>query len=452
MNISRENLSDLDLLIKVEIGESDYAEEVKKQLKNYKNKATVPGFRKGMAPMGLIERMYKGAIVADAVQNKLTSSLYDYLENEKLDILGSPLSNDEKTGTIDFENNKDFTFYFDAALMPKVELAWDKVDAKLYQVKVNPKDIDKRVDDIAKRFGKFETPETVGDNDFVYGKVEELDKEGNVKEGGVSTFTSFDLSNLKNHDEIFPLFEGKKAEDKVVFNAAKAFTASDIETNFRIDAAAAKKFKSDVQLTLSGISRTTPHEVNDELFKKVFPNDEVKDLAAFRKLVSKDIEKQYNEQCEIFFVNEVHKQLLDNFTAEMPEAFLKRWILSREEKEMTMETLEEQWADKYVPSLRWEMVDSALNKIKKLEPSQRDVLDYIKNILREGDVKQEGEDDKAQDARLEQAAQSIAKERQNVQNIIDRLYSHNSFLLYSEQLKPEAEKISIKEFGEKIKG
>lgn len=452
MNISRENLSDLDLLIKVEIGESDYAEEVKKQLKNYKNKAMVPGFRKGMAPMGLIERMYKGAIVADAVQNKLTSSLYDYLENEKLDILGSPLSNDEKTGTIDFENNKDFTFYFDAALMPKVELAWDKVDAKLYQVKVNPKDIDKRVDDIAKRFGKFETPETVGDNDFVYGKVEELDKEGNVKEGGVSTFTSFDLSNLKNHDEIFPLFEGKKAEDKVVFNAAKAFTASDIETNFRIDAAAAKKFKSDVQLTLSGISRTTPHEVNDELFKKVFPNDEVKDLAAFRKLVSKDIEKQYNEQCEIFFVNEVHKQLLDNFTAEMPEAFLKRWILSREEKEMTMETLEEQWADKYVPSLRWEMVDSALNKIKKLEPSQRDVLDYIKNILREGDVMQEGEDDKAQDARLEQAAQSIAKERQNVQNIIDRLYSHNSFLLYNEQLKPEAEKITIKEFGEKIKG
>lgn len=452
MNISRENLSDLDLLIKVEIGESDYAEEVKKQLKNYKNKAMVPGFRKGMAPMGLIERMYKGAIVADAVQNKLTSSLYDYLENEKLDILGSPLSNDEKTGTIDFENNKDFTFYFDAALMPKVELAWDKVDAKLYQVKVNPKDIDKRVDDIAKRFGKFETPETVGDNDFVYGKVEELDKEGNVKEGGVSTFTSFDLSNLKNHDEIFPLFEGKKAEDKVVFNAAKAFTASDIETNFRIDAAAAKKFKSDVQLTLSGISRTTPHEVNDELFKKVFPNDEVKDLAAFRKLVSKDIEKQYNEQCEIFFVNEVHKQLLDNFTAEMPEAFLKRWILSREEKEMTMETLEEQWADKYVPSLRWEMVDSALNKIKKLEPSQRDVLDYIKNILREGDVKQEGEDDKAQDARLEQAAQSIAKERQNVQNIIDRLYSHNSFLLYNEQLKPEVEKITIKEFGEKIKG
>ena len=97
------------------------------------------------------------------------------------------------------------------------------------------------------------------------------------------------------------------------------------------------------------------------------------------------------------------------------------------------------------------MVDSALNKIKRLEPSQNDILDYIKNILREGDVKQEGEDDKAQDARLEQAAKSIAKERQNVQNIIDRLYSRNSFQLYNEQIKPEPEKITIKEFGEKIK-
>lgn len=452
MNITRENLSDLDLLIKVEIGESDYAEEVKKQLKSYKSKVVVPGFRKGMAPMSMIERMYKSAIVAETVQDKVFSSLYKYLDEEKLDILGSPLSNDEKTGEVDFEKGKEFNFYFDAALMPKVDLAWDKVDTKLYQIKVNPKDIDKRIDDIAKRFGKFETPETVGDNDYVYGKVVELDKDGNVKEGGVNTYISFDISTLKNHDDIFPLFEGKKAEDKVVFNVAKAFSAADIEAIFRIDAAAAKKFKSDVEMTLSGVSRTTPHEVNEELFKKVFPNEEVKDLATFRKLVGKDIEKQYNEQCEILYVNEVHKQLLDNFTAEMPEAFLKRWILRREEKELTPETLEEQWADKYMPSMRWEMIDSALNKIKTLEPTHEEVIDYIKNILRENDVMQEGEDEKAQDARLEQAALSIAKERQNVQNIIDRLYSKNSFQLYSEQLKPEPEKISIKEFGEKVKG
>ena len=444
-------MGELELVIKIEIAENDYAERVAKQLKDYQKKATVPGFRKGMAPMGLIQRMYKSAIVADEVQSLLGESLYKYLEDEKLDIIGSPLSNEEKTGKVDFEHGKDFTFYFDAALMPQVELAWDKVNAPLYQIKINPKDIDRQVDDVCKRYGSFESPETVGEGDFVYGKVEELDKNGEVKEGGVSTFTSFDLGTVKNIEEIVPLFVGKKAEEQVVFNAGKAFTAADIEKNLRIDAAAAKKFKADVRFTISGCSHITPHEINDELFAKVFPNEKVKDAAAFRKLLGKELEKSYNEQADILYVNEVRKQLIDNFTATMPEAFLKRWILSRGEKDMTAETLEAEWAEKYVPSLKWEMVDSALNKIKPIEPTQNDIVDYIKDILRQNDHLQEGEDAEAQDKRLEQSARTIAKDRENVQQIVDRLSAKNTCTLFKEQLKPEAEKVTIKEFAEKVK-
>ena len=127
MNITRENLSDLELCIKVDIAETDYQESVKKQLKDYQKKATVPGFRKGMAPMGLIERMYKGAIVGDTVQNTLNTSLFKYIDDEKLHILGMPMSNDEKTGDVDFAHQKDFTFYFDVAVAPEFEIAWDKV-------------------------------------------------------------------------------------------------------------------------------------------------------------------------------------------------------------------------------------------------------------------------------------------------------------------------------------
>lgn len=451
MNITRENLGELDLLIKVEIAENDYAEKVTKQLKDYQKKATVPGFRKGMAPMGLIQRMYKTAIVADEVQSLLGESLYKYLDDEKLDIIGSPLSNDEKTGKVDFEKDKNYTFYFDAALMPTVVLAWDKVNATLYQIKVNPKDIDKQLDEICQRYGKFETPETIGEKDYVYGKVEELDKEGNIKEGGVSTFTSFDLSALKNQEEILPLFLGKKAEDKIVFNASKAFSAADIEKNLHLDTAAAKKFKANLQLTVSGCSHITPHEVNAELFAKVFPDTEVKDLAAFRKMLGKELEKSYNEQADIFYVNEVRKQLIDNFSSPMPEAFLKRWILSRGEKDVTAETLEAEWSEKYLPSLKWEMVDNALNKIKPIEPTQNDIVDYVKNILKKNDTAQEGEDEKAREERLEQSARTIAKDRQNVQQIVDRLYAENTCALFKEQLKPEAEKVTIKDFAEKVK-
>lgn len=451
MNITRENLGDLDLLIKVEIVENDYAEKVNKQLKDYQKKATVPGFRKGMAPMGLIQRMYKSAAVADQVQELLGESLYKYLDDEKLDIIGSPLSNDEKTGKIDFEKGKDYTFYFDAALMPQVELAWDKVNASLYQIKVNPKDIDKQVEEISQRYGKFETPEVIGEGDYVYGKVEELDKDGNVKEGGVSTFASFDLSTLKNQEEIQPLFIGKKAEDKIVFNAGKAFSAADIEKHFHLETAAAKKFKADVQLTVSGCSHITPHEINDELFAKVFPGETVKDLAAFRKMLGKELEKSYNEQADIFYVNEVRKQLIDNFTAPMPEAFLKRWIANRGDKDVTAESVEAEWAEKYLPSLKWEMVDNALNKIKSIEPTQNDIVDYVKDILSKNDTAQEGEDEKAREERLEQSARTIAKDRQNVQQIVDRLYAQNTCALFKEQLKPEPEKVTIKEFAEKVK-
>lgn len=450
MNISRENLGDLDLCIKIEIAENDYAEKVTKQLKEYQHKATVPGFRKGMAPMGLIERMYRPAIVADAVQDLLSESLYKYIEDEKLEIVGSPLSNDEKTGSVDFSKNTDFTFYFDAALAPQVNIDWSKVDAKLCSIKLTAKDVDAQVEDIQQRFGKFETPEVVGEGDYVYGKAVELDKEGKEKEGGMNVFVSFPLADMKD-TEIANLFYGKKAEDKVVFNVAKAFTPSQIEKNFRMENAAAKKFKSDVEFTISGSSHITVAPLDEELFEKVFPGEGINDVDKFRKALSAQIDKANDEQCQILYVNQVRKQLLDNFDAPIPEAFLKRWILSRSEKDVTAQSIEKEWADKYLPSLKWEFVDSALNKIKNIEPTQNDIVDYVKDILRKNEPLKEGEDEKQADERLEQAARTIAQDRKNVQQIIDKLYVDNTFALFKEQLNPEVEKVSAKEFSERAK-
>ena len=450
MNVTRESLSDLDLRIKVEVSENDYAEKVSKQLKNYRQKATVPGFRKGMAPMGLIQRMYKPSVVADEVQNVLGEALYKYIDDEKLEIIGSPLSNEEMTGTPDFEKGTDFTFYFDAALAPKVDIDWSKVDVKLAQIKITAKDVDKQIDSMTKRFGKFETPETIGENDFVYGKVVELDKNGAAKEGGVSTFTSFELPTIKD-EEIRAQFIGKKAEEKVVINAGKAFTAADIEKNFHLDAAAAKKFKSDIEVSISGCSRITPHEMNEEFFEQVYPGEGIKDADKFRKAVQKDIEKANAEQCEILYVNQVRKALLDNFSAQMPEAFLKRWIASRGDKDVTPESVENEWTDKYVPSLKWELIDGALNKLSPIEPTNNEVVDDIKDILKKNDQPVEGETDKEKDDRIEKAARTIAADRQNVQQIIDKLYVEKTAKLFKEQLKPEVEKITVKEFEERCK-
>lgn len=452
MNITSEKLSNLELRIKLEIGENDYKERVDRQLKEYQHKATVPGFRKGMAPMGLIQRMYKSAIVADEVQNLLGENLYKYLDDEKLEILGSPLSNDEMTATPDFAKETSFTFYFDAALAPEVNIDWSKIDVKLTQVKVGAKDIDKQIDYITRQYGKFETPETIGEGDFVYGKVVELDKAGNEKEGGVQSFVSFELANVKD-EEIRNSIIGKKAEEAVVFNMGKAFSAAEIERTLRIETAAAKKFKSDVRLTISGCSRITPHAIDAELFERVFPGETIKDEAAFRKAIGKQIERANNEQSEILYVNQVRKALLDQFNAEVPEAFLKRWILSRSKDEkLTAEQLDAEWAEKYLPGIKWELIDGALNKIEPINPTHAEVVARIKELLGRNDSRQDGEDDAAYDKRLTEAAESIARDENNSRQLVDQLYVSKTFAMLKKQLKPEVEKVTAKEFETRAKG
>ena len=450
MNITRENLSDLELCIKVDIAETDYQESVKKQLKDYQKKATVPGFRKGMAPMGLIERMYKGAIVGDTVQNTLNTSLFKYIDDEKLHILGMPMSNDEKTGDVDFAHQKDFTFYFDVAVAPEFEIAWDKVQVVYNQIKVSAKEVDAEVNNITSRYGKFESPETIGAGDIVYGKLVELDKKGAPKEGGVDTFTSLNLLNIKDA-ELLPLFEGKKAEDKIVFNLYKAFPVADIERALRVDNATAKKFKSDVELTVSGVSRIIPHELNDELYGKVFPGQTFKDEAAFRKALQKEIEKANNEQSDWLYVNQVRQALVDGFDAKLPESFLKRWFASRGDKDVTPETIEADWTEKYLPSLKWELIESKLESIQPVEPTNNQIVDYIKDVLRRNDTPAADEKKEQTEERLEKAARSIAADRQNVGQVVDRIYADNLAKLFKGQLKPVVEKVSAKEFGERAK-
>ena len=295
MNLIKNQKDALNYEVTIEIAAADYAEAQKKKLNDIRRRADIKGFRKGMAPMALIQRIYKPTIVADAVQDLLGESLYKYIDHEKLDIIGSPLSNEEKTGTPDFANGKDFTFYFDAALFPDINIEWDKIDTKLYAIKVTPKDIDSQIEEISERYGKFESPEAIVEGAQVYGKAIELTKEGTDKEGGVSTFCSFKLSDIKD-PEIAALFIGKKAKENVVINAAKAFTPSVIEKTLRINNADAKKFKSDLRIEISGCSHITPAEINEELFEKVFPGQGIKELDKFRKALSAQIEKANDEQ------------------------------------------------------------------------------------------------------------------------------------------------------------
>ena len=183
----------------------------------------------------------------------------------------------------------------------------------------------------------------------------------------------------------------------------------------------------------------------------VFPGQEIKDEAAFRKLLKKEIEKANNEQSDYLFVNQVRKALLDQFNAPLPEAFLKRWFASRGDKDMTPESIEADWNDKYVPSLKWELIEAKLEENAPVNPTQNQIVDYIKDILRKNDQKVEGETKEQTEDRLEKAARSIAADRKNIGQLSDRIFADNLSKLFKEQVKPEVEKVSAKEFAERAK-
>jgi len=333
-------------------------------------------------------------------------------------------------------------------VMSDVNIDWSKVNVKLAEVKVDKKEVDTQIDTITRQNGKFESPETIAENDFVYGKAVELDKEGNEKEGGLNVFCSFEVSTIKD-EEIRNSFIGKKKDDKVRFAANKAFKTEDLERNFRLDADVAKKFKAEVEMTISGCSRITPHELNEELFKKVFPMQDIKDAAAFRKALTADLEEMYGEQSDILFANQVRHALIDAFDAPMPEAFLKRWFLSRNDSNITAEEIEKDWAEKYVPSLKWEFIENAVEKTKPLAPSHNDLVEEFKTIIKKnGGVPHS--DEESDDDVLNRVANSFANDKENSRQVYDRLYHRNLVQLFKDQIKPEVEKISVKEFNERV--
>ena len=430
MNITRENLSDLDLNIKVEIEENDYIEAVNKSLKRMQQNAVEPGFRKGKAPLALISRKYRTSVVADEVQRIINDAIFKYVDDEKLDIFAYPILNDEKNSNLDFEKQTTFDFYFDAALRPKVEIDWSKIDIKLSHIKVGKKEVDEQVEALSRRYGKFETPDTIVDGAMVYGKAEELDENGEVKEGGLSTYAMFNTADI-NDDDIRASILGKAATDTLVIDAAKAFSTDTLVNKFRMTQEQAKDFKSKIRFVASSCSLISPAEVNEELFEKAFPGRGIKTEKDFRKAITEQINEMNDEQCKTVFSNKVYKTLLDNFDAPLPEAFLKRWILRNDEK-ATAESVDSEWADRYLPSIKWELLQNELEKISPIEPTHNDVVEMVKKILTDN-AEHSGEpvaDPGKREKEIAAAAETIAKDRNNVSNIVDRLFIDGRRSLY----------------------
>ena len=445
MEITRENTGELTATIKMVISPADHNESVTKILKDYQRKANVPGFRPGHVPFGMIKKLYGGAVFAEEVNKLVSSKLQQYIEDEKLDILGQPLPNTTLTPEFDWKEGQDVEFFFDLGLAPKFDFVLDdKIAVDFHVIKVDDTMIDKYVDDMRERFGNMTNPEVAGEKDILFGEFVQLDAEGNALEAGIKHASKVTIDLIADADVKGKLI-GSEVGNVLVFNPLKA-TGNAVEASamLGISKAEVEEMESDFSFTVSEISTMSPAEMNEEFFDKVFPAAEIKTEEAFRNQVREESEKAFVADSDHLFAHHMQEELVKAVTLELPDEFMKRWLTESNEGKLTAEDIERDY-NKYAESMKWQLIENKIIHEAGIEVGDQEIKDYVKDYYLQGWRTMPLTDDLTE--RLESIADSFLKDKpQEVRRIVDALYGQRVAAYVKSKVKLNEKQISYDEF------
>ncbi len=381
MNITRENIDELNAILTVSIEKSDYEATVNDVLKNYRKKANMPGFRPGMVPAGLIKKMYGKAALAEEVNKILSKSLTDYIHTEKLNVLGEPLPNDEKQTAIDWDTQSEYNFVFDVALAPAIEVVLDKqTNIPFYTIEAGEEMVSKQMDAYAGRLGENKVVETVGEKDTVRGNFIQLDEEGNELQGGITAEKVVIAVDLMKDEEVKALFIGKKADDVVVFDPVKTYeNKHEVGHMLNVSHEEAENIVGNFSFTIVEVLHFEKAELNQDLFSKIYGEDSgITTEEEFKAKVKSEIEENFVYSSNYKFAIDSRDALLKAIQFDLPEAFLKRWIKATNEK-MTDEQIEADF-DNFMVDLKWQLIKDKIVKDNELQVTEEDVRALAKEM------------------------------------------------------------------------
>lgn len=369
MKIEQVKVDDLTLQLNLNIEKADVADKVKKALNDYRRKAELKGFRKGMAPMSLIQKMHGTQALVESVNDMISESLHNYIVENKLNILGEPLPNDEKQQAIDWENAESYDFVFDIALAPELNFTLSNEDKIVsYEVEVSDESRKSYKSNLLKQYGKLENTDEIHEEDFI---IADLEQEGMKIEGTYITLRTIEDKGL---------FLGKKAGDSFEIDVNKTFTN---ET----DRAAMLKVKKEELADLNPMFTVTIKEVktfveaeqNQDLYDRLFGEGEVKSEAEFDAKVEERIKQEYQNESAYRFMLDAREYLLNKTNIQLPEEFLKRWLYVINDGKFTMEEIEKDF-QLFLKDFRWQYIRQYIMKEQKMEVKREDVMAVAKKI------------------------------------------------------------------------
>lgn len=414
-----------------EIKKEDYEASVEAALKRQRRTAQVPGFRAGNAPMGMIRKMYGKAILAQEIDNLVNTNMDLFMKENEVKYIFEPLPI-EAESSVDFDNADNFVFAYEYALAPEVKIDYAKLP-KVVDFKILPTDEDRQgyIGQLRERHGNYITPETIEENDSVsvsYGD----DKDG-----------FFFIHDLK--EDARKKFIGKKSGESIMLSLRKAFVNEGVLARFlklndpkELEADNDYKFK----VTIKHIGRIVPAELNEEFFKKAFPDGSVNSEADLNAVADKVVLDQYQPELNRQFMNDAIEMLIDNVKVDLPDDFIKRYILLTQ-KDMTAEQLDEKYND-YQRAFQWQILESRIVEGENVHVTIDDIKEYFRNYY----IKNYFGNFNAEDVkdRVEELVKQTMENKEYVKSVYDLLYDEKLTELLRSKLNIDHQEGDIKAY------
>ena len=445
MNISLENPEKVSGVLTLVVEEADFAGDVEKQLKDYRKKANVPGFRPGQAPMGMIKRQVGAQVKVDVINRLVGEKLYEYVRENKINMLGEPMPHLGEE-PVDLDAAAPYTLKFDIAIAPEFKAELTKKDSIVYyDITTDDAIVDKEIDAFASRSGSYQKVDEYQDNDMIKGDIRELNEDGSAKDGGITVSQASMLPSYIKVDDQKALFQGCKVGDVIVFNPKKAYPESNIEISslLKVSKEEAEKITADFSFQVTEISRYQKHAIDQDLFDQVYGEGKVKDEADFRAKVTEGIKEQMVQNADFRFLQDVRKYVEEKIgEVKYADELMKRIMLASN-KDKGMEYVEKNY-EASIKELTWSLAKNQIVEALKIKVDDADVKAVAIDVTRM-QFAQYGMTSVPEEY-LEQYAEGMLKNRDQVDNLVNAAVDRKLMTALKDVVKLNKKTISFDEF------
>ncbi len=440
MNITKEQIDDLNAVVKVAVTKDDYQDKVDTILKDYRKQANIPGFRKGQVPMGLIKKQYGKAVLVEEVNKLIQDNLNKFLTEEKLDVLGNPLPKQRDNFDWDADN---FDFEFELGLAPTFEVDLKSKKAiTQYKIVADDKMIDEQVERIQKQYGKLVNKSEVSKKDEVSGVFKNEEEE-------IENKATIELSNLKSKKAIDALV-GSKVGDVITLSTKGLFKEDqELTTALGIQADKAEELKVDVTFTIEEINEREPAALDQELFDKLFGKDVVKTTEELKTKIKEDSEQQFAQQADQKLLNDVTENFIENTKFDLPTEFLKKWIQLTGEKVLTDDEATAEF-EKSEKGLRYQLIEGKIVTENELQVQFEELKEFSKGFIK-SQMAQFGQLNPAEEE-LDNIATRVLSNQDEVKRLSEQLMSQKLISLYKEKANLKTKEVTYENFVKEVYG